>query len=433
MASISWGALAPLDFRTFDFARYLTLAVTDRAPRYHAGDLRLLGLPDHEVEFFGDRFGYDAAGQLATGTITTFQETVGGVRLGRFSEIAVSVEQFRAWSAPGQSQVGLATILAGDDRIAGSPFADFVIGYGGNDQIDLGAGDDAAFGSVGNDLINGRSGTDQMLLSAGRADYLLVIWGGNVGAVPLTGAALGADGIDKATAVEQLAFLGDGSTVTVGADNFKPLDYLASYQDLMAAFGANPSAGFDHFIYSGVYEGRQTKFSGFEYLASYPDLEAAFGSSGDAAAASHYITNGRFEGRQVTFDGLAYIASHRELIRTLGADDDAGASHYLNIGRADGLKVTFDPLEYIASNKDLILAFRADRDAGSTHYIEHGFDEHRKTDSFDAEQYLANYADLRAAFGDDLNAARIHYIEHGVDEGRTDDRPGRGAEADFLL
>ena len=65
MAVISWGALEPLDFRTIDFARYLALAVTDRAPRYHAGDLRFLGLPDHEVEFFGNGFGYDTAGQLA--------------------------------------------------------------------------------------------------------------------------------------------------------------------------------------------------------------------------------------------------------------------------------------------------------------------------------------------------------------------------------
>ena len=63
MATISWGALEPLDFRSIDFARYLSLAVTDRAARYHAGDLRFLGLPDHKVEFFGDGFGYNPAGE----------------------------------------------------------------------------------------------------------------------------------------------------------------------------------------------------------------------------------------------------------------------------------------------------------------------------------------------------------------------------------
>ena len=124
---------------------------------------------------------------------------------------------------------------------------------------------------------------------------------------------MAADGIDKHSSVERLGYLGDSSVLQVGADNFKPLDYIASYGDLMNALGANPQAGFDHFIYAGAYEGRSTSFSGFEYLASNPDLEAAFGTSGDAAAAAHYITNGRFEGRQVTFDGLAYIASYKDL------------------------------------------------------------------------------------------------------------------------
>lgn len=432
MATISWGVLAPLDFASFDFARYLALAPTDRSPRYHAGDLRLLGLPDHQVEFFGNGFSYDAAGQLASGTITTFQETVGDQRLGRFSDLAVSVEQFRAWSAPGQTQIGLATILAGDDKISGSPFADNVVGYGGNDQFDMGAGDDTVFGASGNDIINGRSGNDVSVLSTVRSNYGVVIWAGNVGTVPLDGSVLAADGVDKAIGIERLYFIGDGSQLTIGADNFKPLNYIASYGDLMNAFGANPAAGFDHYIYSGLYEGRAVGFSGFEYLASYRDLEAAFGSSNDAAAAAHYITTGRFEGRTVTFDGLAYIASYRDLIRTLGADDDAGAAHYLTVGRAEGREVTFDPLQYIASHEDLIRAFGANRDAGSTHFIEYGLAERRPRDTFDAEQYLDNYTDLRAAFGDDENAATIHYITYGHAEGRTDGHLGRDA-ADFLL
>jgi hypothetical protein len=432
MATISWGGLAPLDFSSLDFARYLALTPTDRSPRYHAGDLRVLGLPNHEVEFFGNGFTYNAAGQLAGGTITTFEESVGDQRLGRFSDLSVSVAQFRAWSAPGQTQIGLATILAGNDKISGTKFADNAIGYGGNDQFDMGAGDDAVLGLRGNDIINGRSGNDVSLLSTVQADYKVVIWAGNVGTVPLTGAARAADGVDKAVGLERLHFIGDGSELTIGGDNFKPLNYIASYGDLMNAFGANPVAGFDHYIYSGFYAGRSVGFSGYEYLASYPDLEVAFGSSNDAAAAAHYISTGRFEGRTVTFDGLAYIASYRDLIRTLGTDDDAGAAHYLNVGRAAGRTVSFDPLEYIASNDDLIRAFGANRDAGSRHYIEHGVTEHRDTDSFDAGQYLANYADLRAAFGDNETAATVHFITYGFAEGRTDD-PGGRAVHDFLL
>lgn len=432
MAVISWGALAPLDFNAIDLARYLALAVTDRAPRYHAGDLRFLGLPDHKVEFFGNGFGYDPAGQLATGTISVFQETVAGQRLGRFSELSVSVEQFRAWSAPGQSETGLATMLAGNDRIGGTRFADYVKGYAGGDQIDLGGGDDVVVGGPGNDVINGRSGDDVSVLSGRQDAYRVVVWADNVGTIPLRGDLLTADGVDKAAAIERLRFQGDGSELTIGADNFKPLDYIASYGDLMNALGANPTAGFDHYIYGGSYAGRTVQFSGYEYLASYPDLEAAFGSSNDAAATAHYISLGRFAGRQVTFDGLAYIASYRDLSRVLGADDDAGAAHYLTLGRAAGREVTFDPLEYVASNTDLIPVFGTNRDAASIHFIEHGRAAGRDTDGFDAEQYLDNYADLRAAFGDDENAATIHFITHGFAAGRTDEPLGRAAE-DFLL
>ncbi len=434
MANVGWGTLEPLDFNAIDFGRYLFLTPSDRAARYHAGDLRTLGLPDHEVEFFGTGFVYDAAGQLVSGVITAVEESVGGQLLGRFRELSVTVEQFRAFAAPGQSPAALAVLLAGDDRIAGSPFADYAAGYGGNDQMDMGSGDDVAFGGPGNDVINCRSGTDTVLLSGVAADYRLVIWADEVSPLPVTGAALAADGVDKLIAAESLSFMASGENVVIGADNFAPLNYIAGYEDLSQAFGADAAAGFDHYIYAGAYEGRAVRFSGYEYLASHADLEAAFGPSGDTAAAAHYITTGRFEGRSVTFDGLAYIASYGDLIRDLGADANAGAAHYLAVGRDDGRSVRFDPLQYVASHPDLILAFGTDRDAASTHFIEHGAAERRARDSFDAEQYLDKYADLRAAFGDDENAATVHYITDGYREGRSDDpTEASGAAGDFLL
>jgi hypothetical protein len=434
MANVGWGTLEPLNFNAIDLGRYLFLTPSDRAARYHAGDLRALGLPDHQVEFFGTGFVYDAAGQLVSGVITAVEESVNDQLLGRFRELSVMVEQFRALAAPGQSQAALAFLLAGDDRIAASPFADYAVGYGGNDFMDMGSGDDVAFGGPGNDVIVARSGTDTVLLSGAAADYQLVIWGDNVAPLPRSGGALAADGVDKLIAAERLSFLASGETLEIGADNFAPLNYIAGYDDLIQVFGANSTAGFDHYIYAGAFEGRGVRFSGFEYLASYDDLLAAFGPSGDEAAAAHYITSGRAEGRAVLFDGLAYVASYRDLIRDLGADDDAGAAHYLAIGRDAGRSVRFDPLQYTAGYDDLIVAFRLDRDAASTHFIQRGLAERRSPDRFDAEQYLDNYADLRAAFGDDENAATIHYITSGYDEGRTDDalRGSRAAE-DFLL
>ena len=433
MANVGWGLLEPLDFNALDLGRYLFLTPSDRAARFFAGDLGTIGLPDHRVEFFGTGFVYDAAGQLVSGTITAVQESVNDQLVGRFRELSVSVEQFRAWAAPGQTPAALAAMLAGDDRIAGTPFADYALGHGGNDLMDMGSGNDLAYGGAGNDVINCRSGIDTVLLAGAAADYRLVTWGDNTAALPVNGNAFTVDGVDKTIAAERITFLATGETVEIGADNFAPLNYIASHQDLMNVFGANPDAGYDHYIYAGAFEGRAVTFSGFEYLASHRDLELAFGESGDAAAAAHYINFGRFEGREVTFDGLAYIASYGDLIRSLGADANAGAAHFLAIGRDGGREVRFDPLQYTASHGDLIRAFGLDEDAASRHFILNGFGERRLRDSFDAEQYLDNYADLRAVFGDDEDAATIHYITNGFAEGRTDDRLPGAAAADFLF
>jgi hypothetical protein len=161
---------------------------------------------------------------------------------------------------------------------------------------------------------------------------------------------------------------------------------------LATALGADPSAGFDHYVYAGISENRSVTFSGLEYLASYPDLQAAFGADGDAAAA-HFISAGRAEGRTVTFDSLQYIASYRDLISAIGANSEAGAAHYIANGAREG----------------------------------------RLPDTFDAGQYLANYPDLRAAFGTDSDAATIHYITQGFGEGRTDEPAPTAAALDFML
>ena len=167
-----------------------------------------------------------------------------------------------------------------------------------------------------------------------------------------------------------------------------------------------------------------------DYVASYTDLMNAFGAN-SAAGHTHYVQNGESEGRVVTFDGLEYIASYGDLISALGANAEAGAAHYIQAGRFEGRADSFDGLEYIACYGDLINAFKGEVAAnpdivnygcflGSKHFIENGHSEGR-TESFDPVQYLANYADLQAAFGADTQLATQHYIVAGYGEGRTDD------------
>ena len=75
------------------------------------------------------------------------------------------------------------------------------------------------------------------------------------------------------------------------------LQYIASYGDLIRAFGANSTAGEQHYLMYGRAEGRQLdSFDENQYLANYPDLQAAFGNDGEAATI-HFISYGYAEGR----------------------------------------------------------------------------------------------------------------------------------------
>ncbi len=203
-------------------------------------------------------------------------------------------------------------------------------------------------------------------------------------------------------------------------ESFDGLYYIASYDDLIAAFGnagsmkAVQDAGAKHFIQYGVHEGRQTTFNGLDYVASYKDLIAAFGSDGDAGA-YHFIKYGFDEHRATTFDGLNYIASYPGLIQALGANEQAGAAHFINYGSHEQRTTTFDGLSYIAQYPDLMLACGANNDVGAAHYIDYGFNEGRNT-SFDVAAYQQAHPDLIGVYATDdqfLSAYINYFVANG--------------------
>jgi len=212
------------------------------------------------------------------------------------------------------------------------------------------------------------------------------------------------------------------SSTTAAVAGFDGLSYIASYADLIQAFGSNAEAGAAHYAAYGLAEGRRITFDGLEYIAGYGDLIQALHRDA-AAGAAHYIDWGFTEGRRSTFDGLNYIASYGDLIQAFGSDAAAGAAHYIDWGLTEGRRSTFDGLKYIASYGDLIRAFGNDAEAGTAHYIDYGFAEGRSA-TFDAEFYLAKYSDLRSAFGTNLDAATNHFIKWGYAENRTADNTG---------
>jgi len=200
---------------------------------------------------------------------------------------------------------------------------------------------------------------------------------------------------------------------------FEPLPYIASYPDLIEAFGTDTTRGTRHYIEWGYREGRQTTFNALRYTASYPDLMAAFGID-ETKAATHYIQFGFREKRQTTFtesDALRYIASYVDLIRAFGADVTAGVRHYITWGFNEGRRLVFDALAYIASYADLIAAFGTDTAAGARHYIQWGLQEGRSI-LFDAASYLSLNTDVRNAFQGSAQLATRHFITNGIGEAR---------------
>jgi hypothetical protein len=209
----------------------------------------------------------------------------------------------------------------------------------------------------------------------------------------------------------------EGRTVT-----FDALRYVASYGDLIGAFGTDVRKATLHFIASGAAEGRSAGFEAKFYLASNPDVRAQVGAD-LAAATRHYISEGHAQGRSAGFDAWGYLASHADLRAAFGGDVQAATSHFLSNGFAEGRGITFDALAYVASYADLRAAFGTDTAAATRHFVLNGAAEGRAI-SFDAQAYLASYEDLRAAFGTDTAAATRHFVLNGAAEGRTADLSG---------
>ena len=206
-----------------------------------------------------------------------------------------------------------------------------------------------------------------------------------------------------------------GSAEGRSFDSFDDASYLASYSDLLTAYGTNTDSALIHYINHGYSEGRAAdSFDENSYLASNPTL---IGTVTDAAA--HYVSTGYASGLSLdTFDEFGYIASYSDLITAFGADGDAATKHFVDLGSAEGRTDTFDDLGYIASHADLITAYGTDTSSAALHYISYGSTEGR-TVTFDASSYLAAHADLRAAYGTDQELAKQHYILHGSAEGRV--------------
>ncbi|MFQ6554319.1 hypothetical protein AAD018_018405, partial [Aestuariibius insulae] len=104
------------------------------------------------------------------------------------------------------------------------------------------------------------------------------------------------DATSQALWSSQHGKLAEAGDLSGGWSDVRALEYIASHDDLMDAYGVNPESGRLHYNSSGETEARQISFSAADYVAANSDLQEAFGN--DLIAASrHYIETGRYEGR----------------------------------------------------------------------------------------------------------------------------------------
>ncbi len=179
---------------------------------------------------------------------------------------------------------------------------------------------------------------------------------------------------------------------------FSASDYLAKYSDLSTAFGDDQISALKHYIEFGFSEGRTnsvtgsnsgsgfssedssnlTNFQALNYIASYGDLIIAFGADTDAAR-SHYTNYGKLEGRSLDdFDEWGYLASNNELINAYRFDPMGIVQHYISFGYSQGkLTNSFDAQSYLNNYADLRNAFGNDQELATKHYVEYGFNEGR--------------------------------------------------------
>jgi len=241
--------------------------------------------------------------------------------------------------------------------------------------------------------------------------------------------------------------------------NFDISSYKNVNPDLRIAFGSNLKLYYMHYIHPGKAEGRTatgitklvavTRVGGVDYSAvydynyymtKYPDLKKAFGNN-DIAALNHFVASGMAEGRQgnANFDVSSYKNAYPDLRAVFGSNLKLYYMHYLSSGKVEGRTSTgvtqlvgttrlggtdysavYNYQYYISKNPDIQKAFGNNDVATLNHFVTSGMAEGRQaSDNFNASVYKGNYVDLQEVFGSNLKSYYLHYLGSGKSEGRT--------------
>lgn len=209
--------------------------------------------------------------------------------------------------------------------------------------------------------------------------------------------------------------------------------YADKYADLKNAFGYNANALKQHWLTSGIAEGRQASpiFNSKYYIYNNPDIKETFGVN-YVAAYNHFINNGWQESRPTSNE--FHIGYYKNTYNDLNKLSTYGLmKHYINFGKQEGRKGTniidqtpinissylFNATVYANLNDDVKDVFGENALKLNRHWLNNGIKEGRKASLvFDAGYYLNSYPDLKAAFGNNYEKAYEHFVNIGINEGR---------------
>ena len=114
------------------------------------------------TSFSGSGFVFGANGFPTAGTINSVSETNSGQAVYTASGFSVATSTFFSWVTVGDNEAAKTALMGGADLFIGSPLADLMRGYAGNDTINAGDGANYVRGDDGDDQLNGGSGFDDI-------------------------------------------------------------------------------------------------------------------------------------------------------------------------------------------------------------------------------------------------------------------------------
>lgn len=232
-----------------------------------------------------------------------------------------------------------------------------------------------------------------------------------------------------------------------GCESFNVKYYKDKYADLQRAFGNDYVSYFKHYMNNGHKEGRvgvsYTVYNGVDYALvfdykyyynKYSDLQRVLGNKPEVLL-NHFVNSGMKEGRQAiaTFDVKYYKSRYADLQRAFGTDNVSYYKHYINNGHKEGRRgysttiyegvdytYVYDMEYYYNKYPDLQRVIGKNADALIKHFVNNGMREGRiAKSSFNVKFYKNRYPDLQRAFGDNWVSYYLHYINNGYRERRV--------------